>query len=245
MNARLGPLNPVAIDSAGEHVAAGNIYGSVWVWDLTDGLEQLVATKAASASSLAFTQQLAPRCRHERWPNRTLGLAKRREPSRNIVTGGGVALVEWSPDGTQLAGGLSDGEIIVWDSETLDPIVTLSGHLGQVWDVAFSPDGTRIASAARTARRASGTSRIGASFGSSSGTRAGSPRSPTAMMEQMVVTGDSGGMVGFWDIETGRPLRAHSRSRRLGQRSRDPERRFGPFSWRRSVAAYTLLRGLS
>ncbi len=35
----------------------------------------------------------------------------------------------------------------IWNAETGDPIRTLKGHTGSVWSVAYSPDGTRIASA--------------------------------------------------------------------------------------------------
>ena len=39
------------------------------------------------------------------------------------------------------------GGVKVWDAKTGQELVTLNGHMGGVWGVAFSPDGTRLASA--------------------------------------------------------------------------------------------------
>jgi WD40 repeat protein len=38
------------------------------------------------------------------------------------------------------------GEIKVWDAETGRELLTLQGHTSGVWNVAFSPDGQRLAS---------------------------------------------------------------------------------------------------
>ncbi len=69
--------------------------------------------------------------------------------------------VAWNPDGTHVATASADGTARVWDSATGRQLVVLSGHgpplldpefpaAGQVVgvvDVAFSPDGTRLATA--------------------------------------------------------------------------------------------------
>jgi WD40 repeat protein len=55
--------------------------------------------------------------------------------------------VAYSPDGTLLAVGAWNGPILVWNLETLEPVVTLSGHTVVVMELAFSPDGRRLASA--------------------------------------------------------------------------------------------------
>jgi WD40 repeat protein len=64
--------------------------------------------------------------------------------------------VVFSPDGRRIAGGgkrpndgpgpASSGEIKVWDAETGRELLTLQGHTSDVWNVAFSPDGQRLAS---------------------------------------------------------------------------------------------------
>lgn len=52
-----------------------------------------------------------------------------------------------SPDGTRIAGGKNYGNVVLVDTATFDEIVELRGHAGYVHDVAFSPDGSRLASA--------------------------------------------------------------------------------------------------
>src|SRR5262249_8607219 len=73
----------------------------------------------------------------------------------------GVVSVAFSPDGTRLVTGgdalprsigpngltgvQGPGETKVWDTGTWTPLFDLKGHTGGVTSVAFSPDGTRIA----------------------------------------------------------------------------------------------------
>ena len=44
-------------------------------------------------------------------------------------------------------GALIDRAVRVWDAETGQELYSLKGHNGQVTGVAFSPDGSRLASA--------------------------------------------------------------------------------------------------
>jgi WD40 repeat protein len=70
---------------------------------------------------------------------------------------GYVMGVAFSPDGQRLAGAIGSGrdkqgkplpgEVRVWNAHTGQEILTLRGHAGAVTSVAFSPDGTRLASA--------------------------------------------------------------------------------------------------
>jgi WD40 repeat protein len=59
---------------------------------------------------------------------------------------GWVNSVSFSPDGSKLASGSSDGTIRLWDIETMKSIATLKGHTGWVNSVSFSPDGSKLAS---------------------------------------------------------------------------------------------------
>jgi WD40 repeat protein/serine/threonine protein kinase len=52
----------------------------------------------------------------------------------------------FSPDGKHLAG-YSGNEAKIWDAQTGEEIRTLKGHTNYVYDVAFSPDGKRLATA--------------------------------------------------------------------------------------------------
>jgi WD40 repeat protein len=54
--------------------------------------------------------------------------------------------VAFSPDSAYVAGAESK-TVQVWDAHRGTVVATLSGHTGDVWSVAFSPDGKRLASA--------------------------------------------------------------------------------------------------
>ncbi len=65
--------------------------------------------------------------------------------------------VAWSPDGQRLASGggrnsgfqnTIPGELKIWNAQTGTLLTTLTGHIGQVNSVAFSPSGRLLASAA-------------------------------------------------------------------------------------------------
>jgi WD40 repeat protein len=65
-----------------------------------------------------------------------------------IDTEGSALDVAYSPDGALVAAGERDGSVRFWDPESGQPVgEPLTGHTGAVFDVAFSPDGTRLASA--------------------------------------------------------------------------------------------------
>ena len=56
----------------------------------------------------------------------------------------GVRSVSFSPDGTLLASGASNGTIFVWDVETGEKVETLAGQ-GGIISLSFSPDSTLLA----------------------------------------------------------------------------------------------------
>ncbi|GAB4386623.1 MAG: NB-ARC domain-containing protein [Elainellaceae cyanobacterium] len=57
----------------------------------------------------------------------------------------GVRCVTFSPNGS-LVSGSSDGQVRVWSAVTGELLQTLSGHIGWVWSLAFSPDGALLVS---------------------------------------------------------------------------------------------------
>jgi len=54
--------------------------------------------------------------------------------------------VAWNNDGTRLASGLSNNNIVVWNTITWHPIITLTNHTDSVTTIAWSEDGTHLAS---------------------------------------------------------------------------------------------------
>jgi len=57
-----------------------------------------------------------------------------------------VSSVSFTPDGTILASGCSDGIVRLWNVQTGDLVMKLEGHLKDVSNVEFSSDGTLLAS---------------------------------------------------------------------------------------------------
>jgi WD40 repeat protein len=57
-----------------------------------------------------------------------------------------VSSVSFTPDGTILASGCSDGIVRLWNVQTGDLVMKLEGHLKGVSNVEFSSDGTLLAS---------------------------------------------------------------------------------------------------
>src|SRR5690606_12899904 len=64
-----------------------------------------------------------------------------------------VMAIDWSPDGTKLAGAvrrvsgdLASIVVLVWDGSTGDAITALVGHSDLIISVRWSPDGSKLAS---------------------------------------------------------------------------------------------------
>jgi WD40 repeat protein len=51
-----------------------------------------------------------------------------------------------TPDGSRIISGSDDNTLKLWDADSGNCILTLSGHSESVWAAAFSPDGKRIIS---------------------------------------------------------------------------------------------------
>ncbi|HEX6551854.1 MAG TPA: WD40 repeat domain-containing protein, partial [Ktedonobacteraceae bacterium] len=132
-----------------------------------------------------------------RWVGRT------QQPTR-------IRRVAWSRDGMQVVGGGNDGFVYVWDATGGTLPRRLAGHGGVVMNVAWSPDGRRLASA--------GGGREGGElfvWEAHSGERvqalAGHPGVVFAVAwspsGEMLVSGGSDGRLRWWEVHSGECVR--------------------------------------
>lgn len=125
LGAETGPVNAIAISPDGEFMAVGGDEG-IRLWDPHTG-EPL---------SGVLTQRPAPA------PPEFEGIPASFLPPPRAVYGLAV-----SPDGSTLAAGMGDGSVRRWDMAQMTAVVPPgTGHVFEVWDVAFSPEGDRFAS---------------------------------------------------------------------------------------------------
>ena len=113
----------------------------------------------------------------------------------------------FSPDGTKLLSVSKDKTAILWDVETGRKLDRLTGHEGEIWRAAFSPDGKRVV----TASNSDGTARLwDAETGNLSAILSGHDISVAAVAfspdGRRIVTASSSSTSSLWDGQTGLPL---------------------------------------
>ena len=141
----------VAFSPDGTTLASGSREGTVKLWDVTTRTNIAILEHTRRVSSVAFS----PDGTTLATGNKLWDVATR----ENITTLGWSAdIVTFSPDGNTLASGGGLGStgstVMLWDVATGENIATLEGHTGgynwgAVEAVAFSPDGTLLASGSR------------------------------------------------------------------------------------------------
>ena len=153
------PVYPVAFSSDGKHLATGDEAGVVRIWDITPDQELLTLTNptgtevgrilfspdgshlfvayeyTSSGGSFPGSPGLV------RILNVTAGEEILTLPDLNIIIG----QMAVSPNGTLLAASTRDPTPKVWDVVTGREVLKLWGHTGNVFGIAFSPDGKHLA----------------------------------------------------------------------------------------------------
>ncbi|MCB9698824.1 MAG: protein kinase [Alphaproteobacteria bacterium] len=139
-----GPAAPthIALDAAGTRLAVAGTGGGTTVWDTTSGLR--IDEIPGESLALGFTREGHLRVVTERavedWEVRAGG----RTPV--LPSSSGVAGLSWAPDGERLAVAHGSGAVRLVDAvggELLAEAPAVPGGVAK--DVAFSPDGTRLA----------------------------------------------------------------------------------------------------
>lgn len=149
-----GAIATLSFNRHGNHlvsVTAGNGWGTLRVWDLSTGSGFLpIENRPASISTAEFgldgTQLLIARTGGQ---VQMLGL---QPGARNdLVQELGVVLdATWSPDGRQLALGLTTGVVSIWRADLSERLFELEGHPGAVTQLAWASGGAVLSSADET-----------------------------------------------------------------------------------------------
>src|SRR5262249_36314426 len=95
-----------------------------------------------------------------------------------------------------VTGALIDRAVRVWDAETGQELYSLKGHANEVSSVAFSPDGSRLASASRD-----GTVKV---WNATTSQEARAIPEGTLSPDGKPLAGRVGNEVKVWDIQSGR-----------------------------------------
>jgi len=131
----------------------------------------------------------------------------------------GVTSVDWSPNGAWLASGSLDHTVIVWDVATGAAVNRLNPHSGRILDVAFSPDGTKLAASTEDA---SGSGRhVAVVWNTADWSPVRTLAGHTAAVNSLswspdstrLLTGSSDGTARIWTVATGTflaPLTGHT-----------------------------------
>src|SRR3546814_5058403 len=154
-----GGINDVAFTPDGRRLVGGGADGAVHRWDLERG--RRVASTASGQSrpitnvELSHDVRLLATLGREQlirlWTmDRDYPLAQERPVFGQAAKGLAI-----SADGSRMAAGDDAGMVQVWQLPGGSEPLRLTGHERQVWAIAFSPDGSLLASGDRSGDRKS------------------------------------------------------------------------------------------
>ena len=204
-------VHSIVFSPDGTTLASGSEDGTVRLWDMAGGSSSR-NVRGGGVYSVAFSPDGATLA----WGSENGAVG-----SWDIATGssettrahgGGVHSVSFSPDGATLASGSGDGTVRLWDVapgafingnpiNTLRPRNTLTGHTDEVYSIAFSADGTILASGS-----GDGTVRLwDVAAGSLISTleHGGGVHSVSFSSDSITLASATGRKVRLWDVSTG------------------------------------------
>jgi WD40 repeat protein len=145
-----GAVMAVAFTPDGKQLASAGLDGTIEFWDLAKGHVATLRRHKSWVNSLSFARD--GRMASGSSDNSALVWRRKGESweveSAHQVPEGEVRCVALSPSGRLLAAGTRYGTVRVWDQAGGKELAVLKGHPGDVWALAFSPDGNYLASGA-------------------------------------------------------------------------------------------------
>ena len=203
LDAHTNEIGGVAFHPDGEVLVSGDRDGAVHVWDVTSGetLGDPLTSPARQVLDVAFSPDGATLAvASQDGTVRLWDWADRRERA-SVQHSGWVLTVAWDAGSRLLASGSSERTIVLWDSRTERARPRLTGHLDQINDLAFSPDGAILVSASRDGSIRLWDVRTGRSVGEP---LAGDSE-PTALDFRsdtpVVAVGRDDGSIELWDVD--------------------------------------------
>jgi WD40 repeat protein len=144
-------VNQLAFSPDGAWLASVSSDRTVRVWNVATVEPRVLGSHEDAVTTLAFSPD-SGRLVTGSWDHtlRFWDLKTGSQLQRQNTSGAGVLQVIYSPRGDVVASrSYKDNRVMLWDGRTGEPrdVHVLDGHQGEVLDLAFSPDGTRLASA--------------------------------------------------------------------------------------------------
>ena len=120
--------------------------------------------------------------------------------------GAAVTALAFSPDGSMIASGCSDGLVRLWDTATGSFISDCAGHTGEVRSLAFSPDGEHLVSGSVDSTARIWETATGKLVAELSGHLSWVRAVAVNPAGSMVATGSGDNTVRLWDLKSGAEL---------------------------------------